>query len=503
MTNLLILHPDVPFNATRFRTNRTFDTDRPITNLISPRRESLAQLASSSSAWLEYEFDCGTDENGDDETKASNFLYLAKANLMQSSISQVTLRGSSESMFCPSDISGLTAWYDANQGITKDGSDLVSQWDDLSGNGYHMTQSSTKRPLWKAPSAGVNDNCAILFDGSNDCMSNDALGALFTGGDLPYSLAVVAKANSTSAGDTIFAFGSTTTNALMGTAFRSTNICCWRIDDAVATVNVTFGTPNTSTRVVTTSVTGTAASAWLDGTLVANGTSQNVGAQTLNSSRIGALLAVGAEVEQFDGYICEVIVYNRAITTDEATTLNNYLTSKWQTSAVFKQASFPSATLYGPSDDDFVTTFTTSSSYRYWWLNFYPSTSTKFPHSKCMVGSYLDLSQDCHEYAPKIVLNENDEWFSSSNSSHASRVQRPRFRYSLAWEGVSDDKVTEFANYIAADSHRSSLALYTSANHGILENNRVVHCKLNSWSSSRTSRKGDWNQIKAEFDELL
>ncbi len=56
-------------------------------------------------------------------------------------------------------------WLDENDTgtITKDGSNLVSQWNDKSGNSRNATASGTARPLW---SAGK-----LTFDGSNDVMA--------------------------------------------------------------------------------------------------------------------------------------------------------------------------------------------------------------------------------------------------------------------------------------------------------------------------------------------
>lgn len=54
----------------------------------------------------------------------------------------------------PSDIANLIFWYRADQGVTKDGSNLVSQWDDLSGNGHHLEQASgSLQPTWNASTA--------------------------------------------------------------------------------------------------------------------------------------------------------------------------------------------------------------------------------------------------------------------------------------------------------------------------------------------------------------
>ena len=71
------------------------------------------------------------------------------------------------SVFKPSDLSGLVAWYDAldSSTITSD-SDGVSQWSDKSGNGYHGTQSADARKPTLGTSAD-NGLVAVNFDFSN------------------------------------------------------------------------------------------------------------------------------------------------------------------------------------------------------------------------------------------------------------------------------------------------------------------------------------------------
>lgn len=46
---------------------------------------------------------------------------------------------------------GLLGWWKADAGVTKDGSDKVSQWDDQSGNGKHLVQATgARQPTWAA-----------------------------------------------------------------------------------------------------------------------------------------------------------------------------------------------------------------------------------------------------------------------------------------------------------------------------------------------------------------
>ncbi|MCL4712164.1 MAG: hypothetical protein KJZ73_13055 [Pseudorhodoplanes sp.] len=69
-----------------------------------------------------------------------------------------------DTAFAPTDIAGCAFWVRTDT-VTKDGSNLVSSWTDLSGNNRHATEA-TNKPLWV--DALVNGHPAIRFDGSND-----------------------------------------------------------------------------------------------------------------------------------------------------------------------------------------------------------------------------------------------------------------------------------------------------------------------------------------------
>lgn len=74
--------------------------------------------------------------------------------------------------FNPIDISDMLFWYDAALGITKDGGNLVSQWDDQSGNGTNLIQGDgARQPQWNANQ--INGLPAVQFDGANDAMANN------------------------------------------------------------------------------------------------------------------------------------------------------------------------------------------------------------------------------------------------------------------------------------------------------------------------------------------
>jgi len=65
------------------------------------------------------------------------------------------------------DDGNTVAWFDAQENITKDGSNLVSVWGDKSGSGNDLSQSTTdRRPTF--------DNDSVLFDGVDNSMKTAA-----------------------------------------------------------------------------------------------------------------------------------------------------------------------------------------------------------------------------------------------------------------------------------------------------------------------------------------
>lgn len=66
--------------------------------------------------------------------------------------------------FSPSDVSGLTLWLKSSAITGKSDGDLIDQWDDLSGNGYHATASGALRPTYKTNIE--NGKPAVLFSGA-------------------------------------------------------------------------------------------------------------------------------------------------------------------------------------------------------------------------------------------------------------------------------------------------------------------------------------------------
>ena len=85
-------------------------------------------------------------------------------------MSLIGIIASSKASFSPLSLPNLKAWYDAADTATITGGSSVSQWNDKSGNAYHLSQStSTKRP--SSGTRTLNSKNVIDFDGTNDVLS--------------------------------------------------------------------------------------------------------------------------------------------------------------------------------------------------------------------------------------------------------------------------------------------------------------------------------------------
>lgn len=79
---------------------------------------------------------------------------------------------SASSNWTPSNISTMTlaAWYDADDAATITAtSGSVDQWSDKSGNGYHMTATTTERPTTGTQT--INSKNVLDFNGTSNTMS--------------------------------------------------------------------------------------------------------------------------------------------------------------------------------------------------------------------------------------------------------------------------------------------------------------------------------------------
>jgi hypothetical protein len=211
-------------------------------------------------------------------------------------------------LWTPNEMSGdLQFWVDAleTSSITLNGA-TVSQWNDLSGNNRHLTQSTgSLQPLYITSGAG---SVGVGMDGIDDVMSSPT----FTINQPFTRFLVVTRREATTSG-TIINSVSGTPNSPLGNSSTSTT----RVAMFGGTNNLISGqdTVNGQRSQFGTIYNGASSELWNNGTST---TGVNIGTNGMNGVRIG-----GGNPAPYVFHA--VLILNRIPTTDERERMEGYL----------------------------------------------------------------------------------------------------------------------------------------------------------------------------------
>jgi hypothetical protein len=229
----------------------------------------------------------------------------------------------------PLTLSGLVAWFDASvaSSITLSGS-KVTQWDDLTGRGNHVVQDTdANRPDLVA--GAINGKDAILFDDlSSHYLTKDDWTEI-TG--FPLTVVAAFRTDEMTAGAVVAIGNMSSFNdyfALIN-ATSNNNTMIWRNQQAAATAIggngvITVGQTAVSTGIETSNVSRTI---FVDGSEGTPNTdpSTPVG---IDSFSIGSVPRL-TRIEYWSGHICEVLIFNEALTAANRQLAEAYLANKW------------------------------------------------------------------------------------------------------------------------------------------------------------------------------
>jgi hypothetical protein len=219
-------------------------------------------------------------------------------------------------------VSGAALWLSAPQtsslytdagatNVIKDG-DAVYQWNDLSGNSRHATQTTlANRPTWLPPAKGRNGLGAVAFNGSQWL----SLGYSITGN---FTIFVVYKNNDTVNGSVILGKSTGSPNYL----FAASNSRIEMNGGGSQHANDPR-TNGTQWDYSTFKYDGTNATAY---STDSSGTSTNVGSTSFTPDRIGFY---SSSQFSMDGNIAEIIIYPSALSDTDRLSVRNYLKTKW------------------------------------------------------------------------------------------------------------------------------------------------------------------------------
>lgn len=227
---------------------------------------------------------------------------------------EVYTPSSTSTAWTPLDLSPL-AWYRADTN-SRTGSD-VDTWTDLSGNGNHLTGTTTGRPTYAT--GAVNGKPALTFSDSAPSLLTASGITIPTNG----SVIVVQKLTS---GKTSYRLG------VRGTANEPS---LYMQDDTStgAAIYWTSGFALTHATDNSDSVWRSVRFMWGSSLLSVayNNGSATTTARTGSHTVSGTFHRVGstAGVHAFDGQIAEIIVVGSELTTDQVTSLNAYLSDRY------------------------------------------------------------------------------------------------------------------------------------------------------------------------------
>ena len=264
----------------------------------------------------------------------------------------------------PTDIANLVVWLDASDDttITKDASNFVSQWDDKSGNGNNMAQAtSANQPVWTQGS--ISGKSVIRFDGTDDNMSVQT--NAFSG-DQEYTVFAIFKADAFggpfnltrtmwsigvggggSRGQSIFSLNK-------GTNVEVNRLGAW----TTFATSLVLDTPTMAT--VRYDAGGGTDELWIDSVAQAV-SSSSAGTYLFNNGifRLG-ITTVTNNPAYYSGDLGEIILFNRALTTQERTDIENYLNDKWITPTILEESPADVSGLSMWFDADDASTITSS-----------------------------------------------------------------------------------------------------------------------------------------------
>lgn len=217
---------------------------------------------------------------------------------------------------------GMVFWLRADAGITKDGSDRVSQWDDQSGTGdanKNVTQGTGgNQPLWNASSANFNNLPTLSFDNTRgDHLISGNWGVAMPS---PATWVVVGRITAYNpSGFTILIDSKAVGSRQAAYYVTADNKLNWYAG-AVAT-GAAIALPHTFANIVVFDTTGNAYQT------AQTPTAGNSGAQTL------AAISIGINYDQtsspFHGEIAEIMGFDRELTAPEVADLFTYINARY------------------------------------------------------------------------------------------------------------------------------------------------------------------------------
>ena len=242
--------------------------------------------------------------------------------------------------FNPNSIPGLGFWLESDYGITKDGSNAVSEWADRSTNGYALSQATgANQPIWTANEYG--NMPGIIFDGTNDSLSRNVANPF--GSVQNFTCFIVLKARINDDVESIFSLDDVATDSnswfltkralAQGNAFSTNNVLG-------GTNNIVYGNTVINDNLPHCCISESNGSTWTERTDRIDQTLTTIGSNTgqapgdfavLDNINLGLLNRLTKS--NFYSNLAAVLLYTSQLSTSDRTKVENYLINKYGVSA--------------------------------------------------------------------------------------------------------------------------------------------------------------------------
>lgn len=240
--------------------------------------------------------------------------------------------------FNPSDLSGLTIWYDFDDTseMTYDGSNIVSAVNDKSGNNYDLTASVGHRPLLTTDTTYGGNNC-LEFSGGTSSATRQALthslSTMRTGLTANTMFIVMRmERDETLAQENPYQITTNSGDRIWGQYFRSTNVFRASYPGGQFNNYTGFSSEYPYVLLYQTQETGSpyaTITSELNGLTPSSIISDAYDLPQFDWISIGARTEFGGYADAMKGNFGEFIFYDRKLTPSEIVQVVNYLEDKW------------------------------------------------------------------------------------------------------------------------------------------------------------------------------
>lgn len=172
-------------------------------------------------------------------------------------------------------------------------------------------------------------------------------------------------------------------------------------------------------------------------------------------------------------------------------------------STVTTDADIDALTLRGPNSDDYIKTFATSTSYRYWRVLF--SGGASFAHNigKIYFGQAFNLSTELDSYRIERIYASKAPFNSSGGSHLLGRSSEPRYQLELMWRGLTNSEINSFMETIYKKRFTTTFFLYTQTYHDPLNGHRLLQVALDDADSDNEGEKDNYNFLRTKWIQVL